>query len=33
MSLSDMAGLGMNSWEGTRKPDPISNSEDYLLFP
>ena len=34
MSLSDMAGLGMNSWEGTRKPDPISNSEeDYLLVP
>ena len=34
MSLSDMAGLGMNSWEGTSKPDSTSNSEeDYLLFP
>ena len=34
MSLSDMAGLGMNSWKGTRNPDSISNSEkDYLLFP
>ena len=34
MSLSDMAGLGMNFWERTSKPDSISNSvEDYLRFP
>lgn len=34
MRLSDIAGLGMNSWERTSKLDSISNSEeDYLLFP
>ena len=34
MSLSDVAGLGMSSWERTSKPDSISDSEeDYLLFP
>ena len=34
MSLSDMAGLGKNSWERTCNLDSISNSEeDYLLFP